>query len=324
MILITGATGFIGSAMIRQFNTSGRSDILIVDTVAPNERPTLMMKSCLYTRFISYADFIKNTDTILNKSIEAVVHMGAISATTEKSWDKLVEHNLELSKKLFKSCAGLSIPFIYASSGAVYGDGALGFDDEIHPKQYLPLNLYGQSKRDFDSWALEQTHTPPNWYGLRFFNVYGPNEYQKGPMTSVIFKAYNQIKESGSLKLFKSHRSDYKDGESMRDFVYVKDITRWILELTFSAKIKSGIYNQGFGQARSWLDLASAVFKNMNVEMKIDWQDIPEDIRNQYQYFTEAKMTKAFAAGFTKPQYDLESGIKDYILNHLQNENPYL
>ena len=320
MFIVTGANGFIGSALIWEFNRAGYTDIVGVDSTTLEDRSELL-RDLKYSQFISHDEFLNQLHWI--KRPQAVFHMGACSSTTETRWDYLKKNNLEYSQKLFSYCTGKDIPFIYASSAAVYGDGQLGFDDKSPNTQFTPLNFYGKSKLDFDIWT-QQMSPPSRWYGLRFFNVYGPNEYHKGEQTSVVFKAFNQISKDKRLKLFKSHNQEYRDGYQMRDFVYVKEITRWMLELYENSDCESGIYNVGSGQARTWLDLAQSVFYNMNQEPDIDWIETPTSIRQHYQYFTEANMTKWNSQELSSPQWSLEEGINDYIKNYLQTDQPYL
>ena len=315
MIVVTGANGFIGSVLVEELNREGLTDILCVDPVSVEQRPG-NLKNLKYNKLISEKDFLKTLSED-NDSIDFIFHMGACSSTTETNKEYLTENNLNYTKKVFQYCTDKNIGLIYASSGAVYGDGNEGFSDETDPKKFKPLNLYGWSKSDFDVWALEQQQTPPQWYGLRFFNVYGPNEYHKENMKSVVCKAFEQISKTNSMKLFRSHNPQYEDGKQLRDFVYVKDITRWMIELFKTKKAKSGIYNMGYGEARTWLDLVTPVFKAMNKPVQIEWIDIPENIRNQYQYFTESKMEKLMSQGLSKPQWDVEKGVMDYVSNYL-------
>jgi ADP-L-glycero-D-manno-heptose 6-epimerase len=253
-----------------------------------------------------------------------VIHIGARTDTTEFNKEIFDELNLNYTKKLWSICAKSSIPFIYASSAATYGLGEFGYDDDdvsIIPK-LRPLNPYGDSKNDFDKWALQQKTRPPYWVGLKFFNVYGPNEYHKGRMASVIFHAFNQIEQNGKVKLFRSHNPNYTDGGQLRDFIYVKDLCSVILFL-HKNKVANGIYNLGTGTARTFLDLAKNTFKAMGVEENIEFIDTPIDIRDKYQYFTEAKMNKLVKAGYTKPFSTLEEGLSDYVKNYLSGHKYY-
>lgn len=319
MIVVTGATGFIGSVLVWDLNRRGYENLCVVDAVSPEERPEILNGKA-FEEFIHRDEFLnKLEDSKWADQVQGIFHMGACSSTTEMDRAFLKRVNTDYSIRLFQFCAEKNIPYIYASSGAVYGDGSLGFDDRTPPSRFRPLNPYGESKAAMDIWALQQDRTPPRWYGLRFFNVYGPNEYHKGDMSSVVYKAFHQIKSTGQLRLFKSHNPDYKDGHQMRDFVYVKDITAWMIALYEQKKIQSGIYNMGYGTARTWLDLATQVFENMKQPLKIEWIDVPESIRNQYQYFTEARMEKLLAEGLTPPQWNLENGIRDYISHYLIN-----
>jgi ADP-L-glycero-D-manno-heptose 6-epimerase len=320
MIIVTGATGFIGSAIVWELNQRGRNDILAVDVVRPEARNGILNKR-QYEKFCTHTEL---WDLLLQKpKVDAVVHMGACSSTTELNRDYLRTINTEYTQRLFEWCSENSVPLIYASSGAVYGDGTQGFDDQTDPRFFQPLNPYGESKLNFDIWALQQTKTPPLWMGLRFFNVYGPNEYYKQDMSSVVFKAFRQINVNNMLKLFRSHNPQYADGKQLRDFIYVKDVTRWIAEILFEKKGFSGIYNMGYGEARSWLDLAAAVFKEIGKPMKIEWMDVPETLRPRYQYFTQAKMDRFLSMGFSRPEWSLEKGIKDYVHNYLNKTDPF-
>ncbi len=323
MIIVTGANGFIGSAFIWELNQKGIKNIIAVDPITPELRPEPLKKR-QYTKFLTSDqiwDFLNLPST--KKELTWIVHMGACSSTTETNEEYLWQNNTLYSERLFSWCAENNKDFIYASSAATYGAGEIGFDDQTHSEQLKPLNLYGKSKVDMDRWAVLQSQKPNHWYGLKFFNVYGPNEYHKGEQSSVVFKAFKQITQTGELALFKSYRPEYGDGLQMRDFVYVKDVTNWMWEL-MQKKPKSGIYNMGFGFARTWLDLAKASFAAINKPLKIKWLEMPESIRSHYQYFTEARMQKWLAQGLSKPSWSLEEGIKDYIQNHLQNDDPSL
>ncbi len=323
MIIVTGANGFIGSVLVWELNQRGITDIVCVDSVSLRERPEPLRKR----RYSSFLDknelwgFLETTEA--REAVTWILHMGACSSTTELDTEFLRENNTLYTERLWNWCLAHDKSYIYASSGAVYGSGEKGFDDSTPPSAFKPLNPYGESKAAFDRWVGEQAKTPDCWYGLRFFNVYGPHEYHKGDMSSVVFKAFHQIRERGQLRLFRSHDPGYEDGKQMRDFVYVKDVTRWIGEL-MEKKPHSGIYNMGFGQARTWLDLAAATFANMETPMKVDWIDIPVEMRPRYQYFTKAEMGQLFALGVSKPQWPLERGIADYIRNHLAKSDPYL
>lgn len=322
MIIVTGANGFIGSVLVRDLNARGRTDIVCVDTVRPEERRGPLTK-CLYHSFV-HTDDLPSWLADRPGRIEVIFHMGACSSTTEKNWDYLYANNTLYTQKLFEFCTHHRIPFYYASSAAIYGGGEKGFDDATSTDQFKPLNLYGKSKWMFDIWASEQHETPLHWAGFRFFNVYGPNEYHKGNMASVVYKAYHQIRETGSLKLFKSYKKEYADGHQLRDFVYVKDVTRWMIEFWKNPAAQSGIYNMGYGKARTWLDLAHAVFSAMEKPVNIEWIEMPEDIRPQYQYFTEAVMRRLFEQKISPAAYSLEAGVHDYIKEYLSQSDPIL
>ena len=258
--------------------------------------------------------------------------MGACSATTEKDGDYLMSNNYGYSKKLWEFCAARQINYVYASSAATYGAGELGYNDDVTPeelKKLMPLNKYGYSKKIFDDWAFKQKIAPKQWAGTKFFNVYGPQEYHKGRMASMVFHTFNQYKENGGVKLFKSHKEGYKDGEQLRDFVYLKDVVD-VLYFLLTEKVESGIYNIGTGEARSFLDLSMATMRAASNNPELAQQDViefvpmPEDLRGRYQYFTQATMEKLKRAGYTKKFHSLEDGVKDYVQNYMAKEDPYL
>ena len=315
MIIVTGAAGFIGSCLVSKLNDLGQTNLVLVDDFSNSEKnKNLAGKqfSAQVERNI-FVDWLKENASIISE----VYHIGARTDTTEFDVEIFDELNLNYSKALWKICTEHKIPFLYASSAATYGMGEFGFDDNHEiVEQLLPLNPYGDSKNDFDIWALQQDKKPPFWAGLKFFNVYGPNEYHKGRMASVILHAFNQIKLTGKVKLFKSHNPDFNDGEQLRDFVYVMDVANVIMFL-METKPKSGLYNLGTGNARTFIDLAISTFKAMDIKPDIDFIDTPEDIRDKYQYFTEANMTKLRAAGYDKPFSTLEEGVQDYVANYL-------
>lgn len=321
MIIVTGAAGFIGSAFVWELNRQGwNGDILCVDNFESIEGLKNLSKQT-FKNYVERKTLLKVLPDL--KNIEAIVHMGACSSTTVTDRNYVMEINTDYTRTLWNWCTKNGVRFIYASSAATYGDGTLGYDDEFDSNKLKPLNLYGESKVLFDRWALGQTETPPSWVGLKFFNVYGPHEYHKEEMSSVIYKAFHQINQTGKLKLFKSYKSEYPNGGQMRDFVYIKDVTFWIWQILQNTSI-TGIFNMGFGQARTWNDLAENVFINMGKPKSIEYIEMPENIRNQYQYFTEAKIDKLLKAGCDKPQWNLENGIQDYVQNYLMQEDPYL
>ncbi len=322
MIIVTGANGFIGSAMVWELNQYGFTDIVAVDSIGLAERNLLNKRK--YSHFLLKDElwpFLESHEA--QDKVTWIIHMGACSSTTETNKEFLWENNTHYTQQIFEWCTKFKKSLIYASSAATYGAGELGFDDMTDPEKLRPLNLYGESKVLFDRWAVKQTQTPPNWYGLKFFNVFGPNEYHKEAMSSVAFKAFHQIQEKGSLGLFRSANPEYKDGEFMRDFVYVKDVTGWMKEL-MDVKPKNGVYNMGFGKPRTWLDLANGVFSAMGKELKINWLEMPANIRGQYQYFTEAKTDKWLTAGMSPAKWPLEKATADYVQNYLSKEDPSL
>lgn len=315
MIIVTGAAGFIGSCLIGKLNQEGIIRIIAVDDFHSKQKePNLYGKQITdkidRKHFVSW--FLQNAE-----NIEFVFHIGARTDTTEFDIRVFNELNLDYSKNVFTLCTQYQIPLVYASSAATYGLGELGYkDDHVIVRSLKPLNPYGDSKNDFDKWVLEALETPPFWAGMKFFNVYGPNEYHKARMASVIFHAHKQIIETGEVKLFKSHRSDFKDGEQLRDFVYVKDVVN-VLYFMMTNRPASGLYNLGTGKARSFNDLVSATFKALNKTKNILYIDTPVDIRDKYQYFTEADMSKLRSAGYIHPFTDLENGVSDYVNNYL-------
>ncbi len=322
MIIVTGANGFIGSAMIWQLNQAGHTDIIAVDTVKLDKRN--LLKKVQYSQFFEASELWSFLMTEgARKSVSWVIHMGACSSTTETDWNYLYSNNFQYSQRLFEWCAQNQKNLIYASSAATYGAGENNFDDQFDSEMLKPLNLYGESKVIMDRWALKQKSIPQNWYGLKFFNVFGPNEYEKGSMASVAFKAYHQIINTEKLGLFKSYNSQFADGQQLRDFVYVKDVTGWMLEL-IQKKPASGLYNMGYGQARSWVDMAKSLFKSVNKPVQIDWLEMPENIKGQYQYFTEANMKTWAQAGLSQPKWPLENAIQDYVQNYLSQPDPWL
>jgi ADP-L-glycero-D-manno-heptose 6-epimerase len=316
MVVVTGVAGFIGSNMVSMLNSQGIQKIILVDAFDNEEKN----KNLLYKEYVARIhrdDFFAWLD-LNHREVEFVFHLGARTNTAE--FDKAIFDRLNLgySIAMFKACNRYNIPLIYASSAATYGLGESGYlDDHNLVKGLKPLNPYGESKNDFDKWVLGQTETPPFWAGLKFFNVYGPNEYHKGRMASVIFHAFNQIKQSGKMNLFRSHKPGIPDGGQKRDFIYVKDVVSVIFYL-YNTRPASGIYNLGTGKARTFLDLTNATFRALDLEPQISFIDTPEDIREKYQYFTEATMEKMRAAGYTKPFYALEDGIADYVRNYLK------
>jgi len=321
MIVVTGAAGFIGSCLVSRLNKDGLTDLILVDDFSHDEKaPNLEGKK--FAEKIDRDRFIEWFTNNASK-VKFVFHIGARTDTTE--FDKAIfdRLNLNYSKDIWKICTSNAIPLVYASSAATYGLGEHGYSDSHEIVEKLkPLNPYGDSKNDFDKWVLKQDATPPNWYGLKFFNVYGPNEYHKGRMASVIMHAYGQINATGGMKLFRSHNPDYKDGEQLRDFVYVKDVVEVCMFL-HDENPESGIYNLGTGVARTFLDLAKNTFKAMGKEPNITFVDTPADIRDKYQYFTEADMTKLKKAGYKIPFSTLEEGIEDYVQHYLAKKEYY-
>ena len=323
MIVITGGAGMIGSMIAWHLNNLGRDDLVIVDDIQhPDQWQNLVKR-----RYQNYLDKSELACFLAAKpKIDAIIHMGAISATTERDFNKLVQNNIRYSQFLWEWCAENKVPYLYASSAATYGAGEEGYDDTCDVNSLRPLNGYGYSKQYFDQWALQQTAnkkpTPPQWQGFKFFNVYGPNEYHKERMASVSFHTFNQFKADGTVKLFKSHLAGYEDGMQLRDFVYVKDAAAAVVHFVNNL-CESGIYNIGTGHARAFKDLASAVMTSLGKTPNITYIDMPEDLRGKYQYFTEAKMLKLADAGYTEKFHTLEEGVRDYVQNYLMQTDPY-
>jgi len=321
MIIVTGAAGFIGSCLVSHLNQAGYTDLILVDDFSFPEKNKNLIEKQFFIKIerIQLFDWLADN----NPEIDFVYHIGARTDTTEFNKEIFDELNELYSQKIWNYCVMKNIPLVYASSAATYGLGEFGYsDDHALISKLVPLNPYGDSKNNFDKWVLTQTKSPPFWAGLKFFNVYGPNEYHKGRMASVIFHTYNQIQEKGTMRLFRSHNADYKDGEQLRDFIYVKDLIEVCLFLKDKLP-ESGIYNLGSGKARTFLDLATNTFHSLNLNPSISFVDTPEDIRDKYQYFTEADMTKLVSAGYTKPFHTLEEGVKDYVGNYLSGHFYY-
>jgi ADP-L-glycero-D-manno-heptose 6-epimerase len=328
MIIITGGAGMIGSIMAWHLNNKlGRQDLVIVDRITHENQ----WQNLVHRHYAEYLDkdqlfeFLEDND-----GITAVIHMGAISATTERDFNKLVADNMHYSQDLWSWCTEYEVPFFYASSAATYGGGEQGYDD-ASIENLRPLNGYGYSKHFFDQWVLQQVAqkqaTPPAWAGFKFFNVYGPNEYHKERMASVAYHTFNQFSETGTMRLFKGTKAGVEDGMQLRDFVYVKDVADvmgFFLEAALKNKpVANAIYNIGTGQARSFKDLATSVMTSMSREPNITYIDMPQDLQGKYQYFTQAEMKKLRDAGYKKPFTTLEEGVKDYVQNYLLQDDPY-
>jgi ADP-L-glycero-D-manno-heptose 6-epimerase len=323
-IVVTGAAGFIGSCFTGFLNEKGFKQLILVDEFSRLDKVN-NLSGKKFSHRIERDDFFQWLE--INKpEIGFVFHLGARTDTTEFDYAVHERLNLEYSQRIWDYCMIKQIPLVYASSAATYGSGELGYADNHElPFRLEPLNAYGISKNEFDKWAIRQQSCPPFWAGLKFFNVYGPNEYHKSRMASVIWHAFQQIKQNGSVKLFKSHRPDFKDGQQLRDFIYVKDILKvcfWLME-NFERIKDNGLYNLGTGVARSFEDLVRATFSGTGEPAKILYIDMPEDIRDKYQYFTEARMEKLITAGYTESFYSLESGVLDYVKKYLSSNNYY-
>ena len=316
MIVVTGGAGFIGSAIVWQLNQRGENKIIIVDELGTDDKWKNLVP-------LKFEDFIHKDDLIsmilerdIPFEISSIIHMGANSSTTEKDADHLFSNNYLYSKELATFCLEKNIRFIYASSAATYGDGLIGFDDDDNRLDSLrPLNMYGYSKQLFDLWA-KRNGAFDKIVGLKYFNVYGPNEYHKGDMRSVVHKAFEQIRDTGKVRLFKSLNPKYKDGEQLRDFIYIKDAVEMTLYFLDKPSV-SGLFNLGTGKARAWNDLVASIFKSLNTSVNIEYIELPEHLRDKYQYFTEANMNKIKKAGYNKSIMSLEDGVADYVKNYL-------
>jgi ADP-L-glycero-D-manno-heptose 6-epimerase len=315
MIVVTGAAGFIGSCLVSRLNKAGYSNIIVVDDFSKHEKDR-NLEGKKFEAKVERGVFFKWLEEFGSK-VSFIYHIGARTDTTEFDKSIFDELNEDYSQKIWNACVKFNIGLVYASSGATYGLGEKGYkDNHKNIPELKPLNPYGDSKNNFDIWVLKQKKQPPFWAGLKFFNVYGPNEYHKGRMASVIFHTYHQIQDKGSMRLFRSHNPKFKDGEQLRDFIYVKDVVEVCLFL-LQEQPRNGIYNLGTGKARTFLDLAKNTFKALDLEPNISYVDTPEDIRDKYQYFTEAVMTKLLKRGYDKGFHTLEQGVKDYVKNYL-------
>jgi ADP-L-glycero-D-manno-heptose 6-epimerase len=316
-IVITGAAGFIGSCLTGKLNNKGYKDIVLVDDFTHPEKENNYIHKA-YLEKVDRDNFIAWLEDHAAE-VDFIFHIGARTDTTEMDRSVFDKLNVNYSKSVWNACARHSIRLIYASSAATYGMGEWGYDDDHRLVEKLrPLNPYGESKNDFDKWALAQAEKPPFWAGIKFFNVYGPNEYHKGRMASVIFHAFRQIDSTGAVRLFRSHNPAFSDGGQLRDFVFVKDVID-VLFFLFKRGEQSGLYNLGTGKARTFLDLARATFQALDMPENIVFIDTPEDIRDKYQYFTEARMDKLRSAGYDNPFYTLEEGIEEYVVEYLKN-----
>ena len=315
MIIVTGALGFIGSALLGELEARGYGELVAVDNFNDSHKFSNLEGKKIQEKIdrTVFCEWLK----VNAPKVQFVFHIGARTRTNEFDWNVLNELNVNYSKALWQICSQESIPLIYASSAATYGNGENGFSDEPSKiKNLKPMNPYGESKQLFDLWMMEQGNTPPFWAGFKFFNVFGPNEYHKGRMASVVFHAFNQIKEKGSVNLFKSYKSEYADGEQRRDFVYIKDVIN-VLIYHMETRKKSGLYNLGSGKSHTFLELATAVFKSLEIDAKLNYIDMPEDIRDNYQYFTQADDTRLINSGYHLGFTPFEEAISDYVRNYL-------
>jgi len=320
MIVVTGAAGFIGANTVAALNAAGRKDIVAADAFAPGHEPRLPSNPA-YLDEMDVAARVDKADLAgwlgtEGADVEAVVHIGACSDTTATDRAFMLANNTEYTRTLWNWCTANERPFVYASSAATYGDGSQGYDDEADARIFKPLNLYGESKHRLDLWALQQAETPPRWVGLKYFNVYGPRERHKGRMASVALHAWDQIRRDGRVKLFQSHKEGISHGGQKRDFVYVEDAVRATLHFLsepVSEDAPNGLYNVGTGHARTFEDLAKAVFAALDMEPDIEYIPMPEDLRGKYQYFTQATVAKRRRAGLTEPFASIETGVAKYV-----------
>ena len=321
MIIVTGAAGFIGSCLVSKLNHENFKDIIVVDDFSRADKNT-NLEGKTYSAKVhrdDFFDWLKENE----EEVQFIFHIGARTDTSEFDVDLFDKLNLNYTKQMWNACVEYGIPLLYASSAATYGLGEHGYEDSHElVNQLKPLNPYGESKNDFDKWALAQERQPYFWAGMKFFNVYGPNEYHKSRMASVVYHTFNQVEKTGAMKLFRSHNPDFKDGMQLRDFVYVKDVVD-VLYFFLHHRKDPGLYNLGTGKARAFLDLAKATFKGMDVKEAISFVDTPEDIRDKYQYFTEANMSKLQSIGYSKPFHTLEEGVADYVENYLSKNKYY-
>ena len=327
MYIVTGAAGFIGSCIVKKLNDEGIENILVVDRLESDSK-WLNLRGLSFQEFVHADEFIQPDilESIFEEGVTQIYHMGACSSTTETNVDYFMKNNVEYSQILYRYSSLYDVPICYASSAATYGDGENGFIDEEDDLDKLqPLNPYGWSKQLMDEWVIKQLKRPKKWFGVKFFNVYGANEYHKGGQKSVVCHAFNQITETQKMKLFKSYKDGFADGEQLRDFVYVKDIVNamWLLMSTEHQGV-NGIYNLGTGTARSFKDLVSATFKSMDKKEDIEFIEMPANLKNQYQYYTQAKMDKLKTALPDFKFHTLEEGVTDYVQNYLMQANPYI
>ena len=317
-VIVTGGAGFIGSCVVRTLNDMGITNIIIVDHIASTEK-WMNLRNKLYTEYVLRDTFLARLANNEFGEVSGIIHLGACSSTSEKDFDYLWNNNVEYTKTLWNYCADKQIPFLYASSAATYGDGTEGFNDEMDINKLRPLNGYGYSKQVFDQWTLKQTKKPSQYAGFKFFNVYGPNEYNKGSMASMVYHGYKQQAESQTIKLFKSCNPNYADGGQLRDFVYVKDVCK-VIAYFMEHPQYSGIYNIGTGRAQSFAELITAVFHALNKEVKIEYIDMPSHLKKKYQYYTKANINKLREIGYIEEFMDVEAGVKDYVLNYLDKD----